>query len=155
MPKVSKTDKAYIAGLIDGEGCICLSKTYRKTKTYPFFAIRYSLDITVANTKKEMINFVQKKYPAHIHLQTGQGWRNRAYIWKISGLKLKYFTKDILPYLVIKKRQAKLTLRYLNERIKHNKPKSGYLLPKEIKKRERFYQLLKKLNQKGTKLLTK
>jgi hypothetical protein len=150
---VTETQRAYIAGVVDGEGCISLSKTRVKRKTFPFYTYTYHLSLSIGNTNKEIIEYINNVYPSNIYLQAQCGWKKRAYIWKISDTKLVPFLKKIERYLIIKKKQCVLAKQYFNS-ITKNKIKGFHQMldEGEVSKREKFYQKFKLLNKKGTKI---
>jgi intein-encoded DNA endonuclease-like protein len=112
--KLSKEKKAYIAGFLDGDGSI-----YVKLK--PNSTYRYRFQVSPA------IVFYQSKKEKH-HLQwlkkvTGKGYlreRNDGIVEYIIGdvKSLKELIRNLLPYLRLKQKQAKLMLEILREKEK-------------------------------------
>ncbi|MEK6883739.1 MAG: LAGLIDADG family homing endonuclease [Nanoarchaeota archaeon] len=103
------TIKAYVAGLIDGEGTITVHhhgrKIGQKSQYLPF--------ICIGNTNKQCLEFVQKYYYGHITTRKKRQDRKIAYDWNIEGYKrTNRLLNDILPFLQIKKRQAQLLIEY-------------------------------------------
>lgn len=90
----------YIAGFIDGEGHIRLSR--RKNKHY------ISGVIGITNTNKAILESIQSviggkieyNKPAKAHWKPG-------YVLKITGKKVLEVLDKVYPYLIIKKQQAK------------------------------------------------
>jgi hypothetical protein len=98
---ISLMDLSYLAGLVDGEGSICLNKVGRKgmQNLHP--------QISITNTNKEILDWVgiivgwgtvsgKPRMPRH----------KPAYNWRINGHLAIQFAKALLPYLRIKKIQA-------------------------------------------------
>jgi hypothetical protein len=111
-----KTKLAYLAALIDGEGHFCISKTMiydRNKNPYPAF----DLQIGVANTSVKLMkwlvsNFGQSYRP--LSHRTNTFAKRVCYQWKIERREnQELFALAILPYLVIKKEQAKTALEYI------------------------------------------
>lgn len=104
---MTELEKAYIAGIIDGEGSIMLQKFH--TNEYP------SPCVSIASTTLELLNWIQSV--------VGNGTIKRKKNYNISEHKdcysyvLKYndalaFLQEIYPYLIInsKKKRAELLL---------------------------------------------
>ena len=129
---------AYAAGLIDGEGCIRIQKQSNK-QTYIVVVqlamsekasvIRQALIATFGGNSYEM-EFKNKKW--------AKQWQ-----WRISGEKACDLLSQILPFLVLKKKQAQLALK-LNEMRK----KDGWT-DKTRSAAEQMKQRMHELNQKG------
>lgn len=54
---LSETDKAYLAGLIDGEGCISIAKHISKRTTTPI----YHLTLIISSCDKDVLEFWKTK----------------------------------------------------------------------------------------------
>jgi hypothetical protein len=114
---MSKLTAAYLAGFVDGEGYISLKRdfhNYRGEKVIYFTAV-----LKVANTNKEIIEWCKASFGGWIYKRIWKNGENHkdAYCWQLTGSNLEPFLKKILPYLKIKKEQAKLVL----EKIKNQK----------------------------------
>jgi hypothetical protein len=96
----SDIDKAYIAGIFDGEGSIGF---YAKATI-----------VTITNCEPRLIDFLVKKF-GHIHY-CGQDrsptyGNYRCFRWTINGhRRAQNFVRGILPYLIVKREQAELLL---------------------------------------------
>ena len=137
MNKATNTEIAYLAGFIDGEGCFKINKTQGA-----------SLEITQCNLeilqklkstfKIGRVRKCIRQKPIH-----KQRW-----IWAISGKNdLEPLLTELLPYLIIKREQARLLLEYLRTFSRYK----GYgHLPLYIKnKRIELYRKVRKLNKRG------
>lgn len=94
----------YVAGLLDGEGCITAS-IHRDQYTV--------LSVSIANTHKGVIDWLHKKLGGSVVVQpVGKCGRKRTcYWWMIrSGQTVLDFLRVIQPCLKIKSRQAQLVL---------------------------------------------
>jgi hypothetical protein len=121
---MKETDKAYIAGIIDGEGCIYIAKIKYRKKLGGY---RYRAEINVTNTKKELIDFLHRKIPISWICSRQQYTKyktsfkskkvKRVFIMRVVNQKqLKNILLDILPYLILKKKNAKNMLHFLTIR---------------------------------------
>lgn len=111
MKIIKDTDKAWVAGIIDGEGCIYIHKAKpSKGAKNPC----YSLKIRVAMTDFPTIKRLQELYPAVYHEKFGQdvNCRNQA-VWECSSIVCANVIKDVLPYIFTKRRQAELAMKFI------------------------------------------
>ena len=108
--KLSDTEKAYIAGFLDGDGSIYIRI---KPNTEYRFNFQISPAVVFYQGKKE------KKHLEGLKKNLGIGYireRNDGIVEYIIGSveNIEKLLKLILPYLRIKRKQAKLMLRVLN-----------------------------------------
>lgn len=129
---MTKIEIAYLAGIIDGEGCIRLAKCYSKN------AGRLHIRITVANRSLKLVKWLKKKtgWKYNIHANSG------AFYWRVTSEGARKILKLILPYLVIKKAQAKLALTLPVKTYKTNLKRNEYLYKKmsELKRESYFFK---------------
>ena len=96
---LSREQAAWIASLIDGEGCIQIHRQKRES-----VADSFQLDISVGMMDKEMC--------VHAHQITGLGsysvQARGVHDWSVRGQQAAKLLKIIYPWLLIKKRQAAL-----------------------------------------------
>jgi len=103
--------KAYIAGLVDGEGCIAITR--RKIKRLSTNNWYYEPQVIVANTDKRMVDFLAGLYQGWIATPKKlKYYYKQGYHWKITGDNMRQLLRDVLPHLVIKKKQAELILSF-------------------------------------------
>jgi len=100
-------DLAYIAGLFDGEGSICIAKAKpRGGRKSP----HYTLAINITNTNMEVLEWTQSLFGGSINRK--EGVNKPCFSWYCSALKAEHFLMSILPFLKIKKGRAKIALGY-------------------------------------------
>ena len=137
---MKKSDVAYLAGLIDGEGCISVVRYLKRGRTAHVARIQMSLtvkpvlDWVLALTKA---GSVQPKTPR-------QPNRKKAWLWVVETNRAVRLLKCVLPFLKIKRKQAENLLRFQSVVRKHN---DGRPLSKsELKRRNVYYRISRKLN---------
>jgi len=149
---------AYIAGLIDGEGCIRMQKQYDRKDWSP----KYTPSINFTNTNRESVELISEffggtKIFEHYSGDDGFNGNKVCYRTQISGKNLVMnILKKLIPYLRIKKREAELIVEYVENfipargvgrNVKNGKFTGGRkILPKEAERREKIYQELKKIH---------
>lgn len=111
-----KTKWAYLAALIDGEGTISIGGHSAKLKSGELRP-RFDLQINVANTDIRLMKWLTSVFGFNYYtLSQNKNIRSRkpCYQWKVSGRKSQeQFLLAVIPYLVMKKEQAKLALEFL------------------------------------------
>ena len=146
---MTETEKAYLAGFIDGEGSIGIYPDYRRNRNY-------RLVLTVSNTNKEVIDWIAKvteeQHSRQVKVKTTKNcpswqgekdrWKDCYSIWFGSGIAQKIL-KEVLPYIIVKKEQATIALQYpVGEPYKDITMEMRNL-------KERCYEQMKPLNQTG------
>jgi hypothetical protein len=146
--KLSETELAYIAGIIDGEGCIGLSRN--RTKKQRQKNPKYQSEICVINTNKGLVDWlVRAGGLVNVRPRNDERWKV-AYRWRIKESLHPDFLRAILPYLVIKRKQAELIIQYCETKISHiRQGNKRDMSDEELAKRESYYQQMKLLNAKG------
>jgi len=138
---------AYVAGWMDGEGSIYISKI-KNVRSGNYL---YVLGVSTSNTDKEIIDWFEKEFGAY---RTALGYKIRkhpnhqlAYQWFSSSKTACEFLKILVPYLKIKKKQAKLAIAFQEKKSKAKMERKGQkLTEKEYKWRDKCYQEMQKLN---------
>lgn len=139
----------YVSGLIDGEGCISITKT-KPQKGTGQISPKYEANLTVASTNEEVINWLIENFGGHFHYKKVYSIRHKpSFTWELSSRKLYPFLKNIYPYLIIKKKQAKLVLEYLKNKQTSFKVSCNRMSKEELSFRENYYLKNKKLNHRG------
>lgn len=107
---MAKTDLAYMAGLFDGEGCVSIAKhssnRYYNIACYLIMANEYL---------PQLFQFrfggrVSRKYNHPNKPEWRPYWR-----WAISSQQAYRFLKTIYPYLILKKPQAEVAFKFIEE----------------------------------------
>jgi len=143
--------RAYMAGIIDGEGCLTLSKYIdqprQKRKTViecyrPFLTV----ETTSYALQQWLISVFKKGYVArNRHPYTNHKDR---YLWCLSKKEDIFdVLVQIKPYLVIKKIHAEVMLDFLKEDLEH-KNEHGYR-QKHIEDYRAYREVFRKLNHRG------
>ena len=95
----------YLAGLVDGEGCIRLTQTNGGKQGGKLY---YYPRLQVTNTFKPIIEELQKEFGGgvrHSSSKNHPNWKDK-YDWVADGDTARTILKQIVPYLRIKKDRA-------------------------------------------------
>ena len=136
---MQQTECAYIAGLLDGEGTFSAGVKANDNEYYARVAI--------FNTDLDVLKWIRKT--------TGFGWvgkgsgssdRDRVvYCWSVSGRQAEPIVRELIPFLQIKKRQAKAWIVFRSTFDGTSKP-----LTDGVRKiRRALITKIQALNQKG------
>ena len=140
---VTELDKAYLAGFIDGEGCIVVSSFSNKNAKSRSYRSMLIISQGIESPMKRLRDLWGV---GHIICQKNTGFGNSPkYVWNIYSKDAYYVLSQVLPYLVIKKVQAEKILE-LQKHIdihRSNKP----LSPDILKYREDIKDSISRLNQ--------
>jgi len=132
------TEKAYLAGLIDGEGSITLTTQNKGQFPQPQLSIsNNNLKVLQWVKRKLKCGSIVKKYPRKPTHSLSYGWQiNRAgRVMEVLG--------NIKDFLIIKKPQAMLIL----NKYKKVTPRNGRYSKGMLKKKMKLVKEIRKLNQ--------
>lgn len=107
---LSELEKAYIAGLVDGEGSIHMTKRDIRRTAYPY--------VCITMTHKGVIEWLAEKFgntAMYIAPSQERGFKNPtrpAYSCRLGGKRAKLLCKVLTPYLKVKSKHAKVLARY-------------------------------------------
>ena len=104
---VSIAEWSYLAGIVDGEGSFYVCYDKRNDN--------YFLEMSVANTARSLIDWLKDHFGG-TEKPSGQSRRMGCpsqWAWVVRGRKAEPIILRILPYLVIKRRQADLALEFI------------------------------------------
>ena len=113
--KIDHIDKwklAYVAGILDGEGWIGISKRSKTMTLTPAVEVSMS-DIKCISLLHNVTGL------GTISIKTNRGWSsNTMYYWCIRGrLEIYWLLKAVHPFLVTKREQADIMIEFLERRL--------------------------------------
>lgn len=146
--RLRKFEKAYIAGIIDGEGCIHIQKQERKVMKKHWFQCK----VSVGMTAWEIPFYLKSIYGGSVHeFYKNHPIHKSRFTWVLVRKdELKKFLRDIKPYLKLKKRQVEILLSLLSMKVvkKHydnlNKNERD-----KFRKKDKLYMEIRTLNHRG------
>lgn len=106
---MKETDLAYIAGIIDGEGCITVSIRSPILK-YGEISQVYAPTVSVNMTDKNIIHWLQNiTGEGKVYFQKSRNYRHKdLWTWRLCTRNGTRLLKQIKPYLKVKRLQAEL-----------------------------------------------
>ena len=140
---MGKVHPAYVAGFLDGDGCILISKS-NGSKRYR--SENYYLKVSFSNNILEPLLAIKDGYGGNIHpRELPEG--NVAYALDLFADDAAKLLKDVSKYLIIKKKHAELALEY-RSKITKCKPAPRKRVPEEeINLRRSYHERMKQLNK--------
>lgn len=107
---------AYVAGLIDGDGSISLIRENRAS------GFKYYPCIQLSNVFEGMIDLLHQTFGGCKKIKGHQAHAKKTqYVWNVRGLEsCACFLEKVLPFLILKKKQAKVLLDYVKNPKNYN-----------------------------------
>jgi len=138
--ELTSSNAAYIAGVIDGEGCIMLQKRKEGTK--------YSPILTVSNTYFPLIEFLKKTtgVGGTLRILLKEENRKPQLRWTITGRDTIALLKQTIRYMRVKHVQAKCVIEAYEKYLARG---GFYLTKSDCEKLNRLVKRIKKSNQRG------
>lgn len=109
---------AYIAGYIDGDGCFFINKESNLTK--------YRAKIIISSTNYKILEFFKNNFGGFIIEIPfyNQNWKKQ-FQWIINAKSSMTLSCKLLPFLIERKQEAKIFIKFVNTRFKEIK--EGYI----------------------------
>jgi hypothetical protein len=144
---MTEIEIAYLAGLFDGEGCIHIKKTRRPDTPC---GVQYALQTSVRMTNKNAVDKFYNAFGGHVYPCSKRfPWHKDMWQWIALSSIAQVFLMDTMPYLIVKKDEAKLALEFQVEkkRTVGQKGIKGFArkTTEEIKKEEKYYRNMRDL----------
>ena len=103
----------------------------------------YTPQIIVANTCKRLLRFCVHYYGGRVVKKKKYKRKHAtAYQWLLTGNKMRFLLSDVLPYLIVKDKQAKIVLSFP----KYNKGGNKSRTDAEKQEQKNLWLAIKKLN---------
>lgn len=137
---------AYIAGFIDGEGCVSIIRRKRSTAKPGASGYYFRPRVAIAQRDIAPLHFIQNVVGTGFTVEpvTSKKWVGYQLRWESGALR--WLLPQIAPYLVLKKRQAHLLMAFIDLGNSY-KPGSG-LTPERYAVQAEMYNESRRLNQK-------
>lgn len=103
---------AYLAGIIDGEGCFYIGTTKQKYGT----GFQWHAMLKITNCDVVLIEWLEQVFGGY--RESRSRWTSKkaferpVYSWQATGDMLDYIIESVMPYLIIKRRHCNVMKRY-------------------------------------------
>ncbi len=147
----TRITRRYLAGLIDGEGYVSIKSIDRWKRRF------YAPVVKMALTEKTgyLLFEIKELLGGHVYKRTSKNDKhNDSFYWDVHTWKQAEKVIDyIRPYLILKRKQADLVWELIKTKQKLLQKEKGNEFAKiplqVLQKRQRLYNLVKELNQRG------
>lgn len=146
---------AYLAGLLDGEGCFRINRCGSKAQMERHNAKSptYYGSLQCGMVEKAAIELLQQEFGGSVYEERVRN-RRSIWRWRLHGrADIIACLEKLMPYLMIKKPQAEVVYRFCQEWKTPFNRKLG-IDPDELLRREDAYQAICKLNAVGAAATT-
>lgn len=99
--------EAYLAGILDGEGCISISR-YREKKDKN--RGQHKLTVSIGNTSLQLMDWLKDNYGGWVMSKGCRKGLRQNFVWQVSTAAAGELLEMVLPYLIIKQDQAIVAL---------------------------------------------
>ena len=142
MPDPSVAELAYAAGIIDGEGCIHISKTQHVRDK----RLTMNLHVPVSMPDKCVIAWLGEMFGGDVSMASRDKLgHSNAWIWRATDRAAERVLLQVLPYLRAKKTQAEVGLQF-RKLIGAPGIKTP---PANVRQRIQFYWQLREMKRQG------
>lgn len=133
---------AWAAGIVDGEGSITVTRSGADV---------FQLQVQVVATSKEMIDRIfEIAGDGNVYNYAGHTPRARpTWRWTIRNRHAAAFLFRVLPFLVVKAKQAQLGIDFVSGLAQHGGGTGRFVSALEVDRRADIYAQLKALNRRG------
>ena len=140
---------SYLAGIIDGEGCFHACKLKNKPGD-GYKNGHYRCVLKVSNTDIKLFEWLQNTFrgtcSASFKETRDKLFKRDIYEWVVTGHRLLDLCRQVLPYLIIKKRHCELIIKFRESFPMNLGRGSREITPEEQTLREDCIAEIKKLN---------
>jgi len=115
MRTMTPTERAYVGGIIDGEGCIEFTKRPRirkdrkGTPTYNTLIVRLEVPQVDGRLIDYLMETTKEGTRDMKHYPTNERWQDQ-HRWRVGYHGVYRILKQVYPYLIVKKEKAKLVI---------------------------------------------
>lgn len=128
---------AYVAGLIDGEGCFSIQKANRTFRT----------TIQVSMTNRDVTTWLHEQFGGHLGHTPATGNCEELYLWVLASKpELAKLIPQLLTYLRVKRLPALIILEFCQ---KFNVGKGGTYTAEQYAEMELYHKVMMLANSKG------
>lgn len=121
---VNLAEKAYIAGIIDGEGTVTLTRQHRNETHSP--------EVSVANTDLRLLTWLKSKIGGHIRKKIKKlPQHNQAYTWTVRDNRAIDLLRCVEKLLIVKKAHSEL----ITKKYKALTPRNGKYTKEILRKK--------------------
>ena len=132
-----EVEKAYIAGIVDGEGTVTLMKHHKNETHIPF--------VGIANNNLKLLKWIKSIVGGNICSKKKRlPHHNDSYVLNIRQDRALRFLNEIKEYLIVKRQQAEL----ITAKYKSVTHRAGKYTPEMLAKKNKLVAKIRELNRR-------
>ena len=134
---MTEVEKAYLAGIVDGEGTVTLERQHRNETAGP--------RVPVANSNLKLLMWIKSRMDGNIiHKKKYKTHHKDAYAWSVRQDRAIRLLDEIKRYLIVKRPQADL----ITQKYKSVTHRAGKYSPKMLKRKLELVAKVRALNRR-------
>ncbi|MFA5271690.1 MAG: LAGLIDADG family homing endonuclease [Candidatus Omnitrophota bacterium] len=134
---MDEVTKAYLAGIVDGEGTVTLSRHHKHETPAPL--------VSISNTSLKLLIWIRRKCGGIItSKKISKLHHTQSYVWRLRQNSALCFLNEIKKYLIVKKEQAEL----ITKEYKRVTSRTGKYTAQLLRKKEKLVNEIRALNQR-------
>ncbi|MDP2922116.1 MAG: LAGLIDADG family homing endonuclease [Candidatus Omnitrophota bacterium] len=134
---MDEVTKAYLAGIVDGEGTVTLSRHHKHETPAPL--------VSVSNTDLRLLKWIRYKAGGIItSKKISKPHHTQSYVWRLRQNSALYFLNEIKKYLIVKREQAEL----ITKEYKKVTHRAGRYTSQLLHRKEKLVNKIRALNQR-------
>ena len=100
----------YLAGIIDGEGCIGIEfqAANKRCRKVDYYIPR----VSVINSSLALIEWLTEHFGGKYHTRKKEAGKKYIYVWNIFGQHMEDVIRAVEPFLIVKNQVANIILEY-------------------------------------------
>jgi hypothetical protein len=143
--KATEVETAYLAGVVDGEGCIgfhlCSNKFNRRIN--PIFAP----EVTVVNSNRELLEWLQARFGGRLNTRKREKEHHKqTWCWRVGNRQAYEVCRLIAPLLICKRVQAEAIVEFYEKAPPRPMGRGAETTPEEVQRRISLYERCRGLN---------
>lgn len=99
----------YLAGLVDGEGCIYIHRMHNIKGAK---GLKHALRLQVGMTNAPVVYWLREAFGGSVQVQNRAAPRKPCYIWNVYGANAASLIEQLRPYLRVKQPEADIALQF-------------------------------------------
>ena len=128
---ITDSQKAYVAGFLDGDGCIGIYRVKRRRSSNWHYVLNVIFSQSRGD-KMKVLKRIEGLYGGYIVKIARQPGAHQAWALRMTGEKATQLIDDVYGFLYVRKKQATLALKFMEYKNNHSGQKLGCLgLPQE------------------------
>lgn len=150
VPKqYSPTDLAYMAGIIDGEGCFWIGIIPKKQGD-GYVSDHYRGLLKVTNNDPKLIDWIintfEGTHSARMRYQPKGKFEREVHEWVATGDRLRDLCEVLLPYLILKKEHCRIMIEF--RKTYANRLGNNQVSLENLTRRRELYTEIRQLNSR-------